>query len=287
MADIFISYSQKNRDDARLLAAFSRRRAIRSGGTRGWRAGEQFRNEIMEALNEARAVVVIRSEESAKSVWVQSEAGRAQADRKLVPVKSRLMSSADIPPPFENLHTPNLDDRDAVLSAVQLQLAKPPAPPVLWKQARYEALTWFGIVGSAVTIFTNASGLRELANWAKWLGVYWHWASFQIFSWIGSLFRINIPQEISGFLIFIVFIGAIFISSLLIPRNGESQNKRYAYCKLFALFPFATGLTLIISLQYNVYLDLSFFLSKISIIIPFTYIYKYKSIYRNIRYSSL
>lgn len=141
VADIFMSYSQKNRDDARLLAAFFEAQGYSVWWDTRLEAGEQFRNEIMEALNEARAVVVIWSEESAKSVWVQSEAGRAQADRKLVPVKSRRMSYADIPPPFENLHTPNLDDCDAVLSAVQLQLAKPPASPALFKMRN--GVVWY------------------------------------------------------------------------------------------------------------------------------------------------
>ena len=59
--------------------------------------------EIMTELGRARAVIVIWTDTSIKSDWVRSEAGRAQADRKLIPVKLEHLTYKDLPPPFDVL----------------------------------------------------------------------------------------------------------------------------------------------------------------------------------------
>ena len=57
----------------------------------------------MTELGRARAVIVIWTDTSIKSDWVRSEAGRAQADRKLIPVKLEHLTYKDLPPPFDVL----------------------------------------------------------------------------------------------------------------------------------------------------------------------------------------
>src|SRR5258708_32507479 len=92
-----------------------------------------------------------------KSDWVRSEAGRAQADRKLIPVKLPNLSYKDLPPPFDVLHTENIGQEDKIKAAVVAQLAKPAGEPsaigLVTKSVQYEVFTWFGIVGVALTLF--------------------------------------------------------------------------------------------------------------------------------------
>jgi len=101
MADIFISYSKEDRDQARLLAAFLEAEGYSVWWDASLLSGEDFRKLIMTELGRARAAIVIWTEKSIQSDWVQSEAGRAHADRKLIPIKSKALSYRDIPPPFE------------------------------------------------------------------------------------------------------------------------------------------------------------------------------------------
>jgi len=82
--------------------------------------GDDFRNEIMTELGRARGIV-IWTDASIKSDWVRSEGGRAQADRKLIPVKLAHLNYKDLPPPFDVLHTENLGEADKVRAAVVAQ----------------------------------------------------------------------------------------------------------------------------------------------------------------------
>jgi TIR domain len=171
--------------------------------------GDDFRNEIMTELGRARAVIVIWTDASVKSDWVRSEAGRAQADRKLIPVKLPHLLYKDLPPPFDVLHTENIGEDDKIRAAVVAQLAKPAVEPtamaLLTKGFKYEVLTWFGIVGGALTLFTNLGAVLKLADWARllvqhwkeWTHGFWLWA----FGWLG----IHVPSEWPPVLSFLLF----------------------------------------------------------------------------------
>ena len=89
VADVFISYSKKDYDEARMLAAFLEAEGYSVWWDTSLVSGESFRKVIMTELGRARAAIVIWTENSIESDWVQSEAGRAHADRKLIPVKSK------------------------------------------------------------------------------------------------------------------------------------------------------------------------------------------------------
>jgi len=171
--------------------------------------GDDFRNEIMTELGRARAVIVVWTDASIKSDWVRSEAGRAQADRKLIPVKLEHLTYKDLPPPFDVLHTENVGEEDKIRAAVVAQLAKPAVEPsalaLLTKGFKYEVLTWVGIVGGAVTLFGNLDAVLKLADWARllvrhwkeWTHAFWVWA----FDWLG----IHLPPEWTPLLSFLLF----------------------------------------------------------------------------------
>src|SRR5262245_33945097 len=99
-----------------------------------------------EATAAARAVISIWTENSVRSDWVRAEAGRAKADGKLIPVKTPDVTYADIPLPFGEMHTENLESSELIRAAVVAQLAKPAVEPSAWalltKGFKYELLTW-------------------------------------------------------------------------------------------------------------------------------------------------
>ena len=177
MADVFISYAKEDHSLASLLAA----RLEAEGYTVWWDThlitGDSFRKRIMTELGRARAVIVIWTRHSIESDWVQSEAGRAHAARTLVPVKDPALEYSDIPPPFDNMHTESVHAHDKVTAALTAQLERPESRNVdmgiLYKQARYQVLTWLGIAGGALTLFTNIGSFLKLSEWAHWVVSYW------------------------------------------------------------------------------------------------------------------
>src|SRR5262249_8722332 len=177
MADIFISYSKADRDKVLMLSAY-----LESEGWTVWwdtnlAVGDAYRDEIMTQLATARAVIVLWTQTSIKSDFVRAEAGRAKADGKLIPVNAGDVNYGDIPLPFGEMHTEDIGKRELIRAAVVSQLAKPTLQPsaVYWatKTLRYQVLTWMGIVGGSVTLFTNLRGILSLADWARWLVTHW------------------------------------------------------------------------------------------------------------------
>src|SRR5215831_13094775 len=209
MADVFISYAKTDRLLASKLVAM-----LEAEGWKVWwdtslAIGDDFRNEIMTQLRRARAVIVIWTDTSIKSDWVRSEAGRAQADRKLIPVKLEHLTYKDLPPPFDVLHTENIGEEDKIKAAVVAQLAKPVVEPTPWalltKGFKWELLTWWGIIGGAITLFVAISATLKLADWARvlvqgwkeWTHAFWVW----MFGWLG----IHLPPKLTPLLTFLLF----------------------------------------------------------------------------------
>ena len=119
MADVFISYSKTDRQHAEALA-----NDLKLHGYTVWwdttlYGGEDFHDVILQALDDAKAAIVIWSESSVKSHWVRGEAQHAQSQQKLIPTKFAKLRDTDIPLNFRALHTELLEDRDRILRAVE------------------------------------------------------------------------------------------------------------------------------------------------------------------------
>src|SRR5262249_15321894 len=193
MADIFISYSKADHALALKLSTFLEAEGWSVWWDKSLGAADLYRDEIMKQLAAARAVISIWTPNSIRSDWVRAEAGRAKADGKLIPVKTPDVAYADIPLPFGEMHTENLESSELIRAVVVAQLAKPALEPsataLLTKVFKYELLTWIGIVGGALTLFSNLSAVLKLADWARvlvqnwkeWTHAFWVW----VFGWLG------------------------------------------------------------------------------------------------------
>jgi hypothetical protein len=222
VADIFISYSKTDRDKVVLLAAY-----LESEGWTVWwdsslAIGDAYRDEIMKQLATARAVIVLWTPTSVKSDFVRAEAGRAKAEGKLIPVKDAV-SYGDIPLPFGEMHTEDLSKRELIRAAVVAQLAKPHVPPsALWlagRTLRYQVLTWVGVVGGAITIFTHLREVLALAEWAKWLVA--NWQSLTVAFWEFWLGWIGIRLSATAALGLSL---ATFTTAVAIGARGDARR---------------------------------------------------------------
>ena len=105
MSRVFLSYARDDVDAARQLAE-----DLGQCGHDVWwdshlHGGSRFAKEIDRALKDAEAVVVIWSEASLESAWVQDEAAEARDSERLVPVS---IGSAKPPLGFRQFHTIDL-----------------------------------------------------------------------------------------------------------------------------------------------------------------------------------
>ncbi len=109
MADVFISYSHDNREAARILAETITARGYDVWWDRELVAGDDYTDVIEEALDTAKAVIVIWSEKSRKSYWVRDEAAVGRDRNRLLPV---MIDDNQPPLGFRQIHTVNLKGWD-------------------------------------------------------------------------------------------------------------------------------------------------------------------------------
>ena len=105
MTDIVVSYARSTEPQARQVAD-----ALAALGYDVWRDNQLpvhrgYAEVIEERLATAKAVVVLWSADAAKSEWVQSEADRARAGRKLVQLS---LDGAALPTPFDRIQCADL-----------------------------------------------------------------------------------------------------------------------------------------------------------------------------------
>ena len=187
----------------------------------------------MQELGKAKAVIVIWTENSATSDWVQSEAGRAHADGKLLPVKAKGLSYKDIPPPFDNMHIESLDDREKLLASVVAVLAKPQNQAsgitLLSKQLQLEFLSWFGIVGAVITLTVNLQGLITLAKWVR--NFCKSWLVVIKYVWSTVLFFLPHVQADDAVLLTYTSFAAITLMTCL----KEDKNNQITFFQTFSI----------------------------------------------------
>lgn len=105
MADVFISYSRKDRKAAETIASRLEREGWSTWWDRSLSAGERWDEAIRRELSSARCVLVLWSRQSWPSKWVQAEA-HAGFERDAL-VAGRL-DAVRIEPPFNIVHTTDL-----------------------------------------------------------------------------------------------------------------------------------------------------------------------------------
>jgi len=234
MADVFVSYAKTDRALASKLVAMLEAEGWSIWWDTSLGAADLYRDEIMKQLVSARAVIAIWTPNSIRSDWVRAEAGTAKKDGKLIPVKTADVAYADIPLPFGEMHTENLEASQLIRAAVVAQLAKPVVEPTAWalltKGFRYELLTWIGIVGGALTLFTNLGAVLKLADWARLLVQHWkeweHAFWLSAFGWLG----IHLPPEWAPLLSFLLFWSLLAIGQTI---NFKSMIKSRQFIDVF------------------------------------------------------
>lgn len=101
MADVFVSYSRKNRDRVELVSG-----GLAGGGYSVWwderlAPSDDYAMLIESEIDEARCVVVAWSASARQSLWVRAEANEALDAGKLVQIS---LDQAKLPLPFTMLH---------------------------------------------------------------------------------------------------------------------------------------------------------------------------------------
>jgi formylglycine-generating enzyme required for sulfatase activity len=107
MADIFVSYKREDRGKVEMLVRLLEAQSFAVWWDPSIVPGERFAAVIRRALEEASCVVVMWSDLSVDSLWVQDEAGFARDRHKLVPIS---LDGIDPPLGFRQLQTVNLSD---------------------------------------------------------------------------------------------------------------------------------------------------------------------------------
>jgi TolB-like protein len=105
MADVFLSYSREDQATARQFADGLQRTGLSVWWDQALRSGEAYDRVTEQALEDARAVVVLWSRTSVDSRWVRTEATQADRSAKLVPV---MIEPCKRPIMFDLTHTADL-----------------------------------------------------------------------------------------------------------------------------------------------------------------------------------
>ena len=109
MAKVFLSYAREDVDIARQLAEWIGRAGHEVWWDRHIHGGTRFTSEIDRALKDAEAIVVIWSEASVDSAWVQDEASEGRDSGRLVPIR---LGRSRPPLGFRQFHCIPLGDWD-------------------------------------------------------------------------------------------------------------------------------------------------------------------------------
>ena len=141
MADVFISYSKAARALTEEVAAELEHRGITHWWDTELDSGDLFRHELRQQIAAAKAVIVIWSQPATTSKWVWAEASLADRTGKLVPLRAHDVLADDLPLPFSEAHTTELDDTPAWLDVVRRRIGGELAPAL----ARESDPRWTGM----------------------------------------------------------------------------------------------------------------------------------------------
>jgi hypothetical protein len=208
-SDIFISYSSDDRRQAEELALFLEESGYSAWWDRQLIGGDEFREKIGTALNEARAAIVIWTQSSIASRWVLDESDTAASAHKLIPVRSDNLTPQQIPFGFRGLHTVAWSDRKSLLLAIAALIGAAAVKPTMldiWRsrlrrQARIFAhiLTIRNLALAAVVLCALAYLSFDFADWRRIrdsmepLDYQHHLQSYPL-----SLFRSEATKKLAG-----------------------------------------------------------------------------------------
>jgi hypothetical protein len=143
MADIFISYAQRDREIAKQLANSLTVRGYQVWWDAELVGSDDFRDVIFDELTLAKAVIVIWSENSVRSKFVRDEAGRADKKNKLITTCVAGFDMESLPMGFGGCHCQPVDEIDQTLKALArlgvLPADQKPAVEQKLQQAEKEA----------------------------------------------------------------------------------------------------------------------------------------------------
>lgn len=128
MADVFISYSQKDRAVAQRLAESLKARGVDVWWDTDIVGGEQFREAIMRELQAAKVALVLWSTNSVGSRFVLDEADHAAASGKLISVLTEGFQPRYMPMGFGGFQAVPIEQEDRLVAALQkrgLSVAEP------------------------------------------------------------------------------------------------------------------------------------------------------------------
>ena len=82
-----------------------------------------------------------------------------------------------------------------------------------WRQRLSEPiLSWIGIIGGAITLFSNLEGVLKLADWARFIVVHWHEWTNAFWSWVFGWIGIEIPALVASYLTTLSFFVVLAMS---------------------------------------------------------------------------
>ncbi len=134
-ADVFLSYSSKDRDKVRPIVAALEDAKLSVWWDREIGAGAVFERKIEEALDTAKCVVVVWSHDSVQSDWVRAEAHEGLARGVLAPV---IIDDARPPLAFRQTHHLKITDGlPALVAEVRRHIAENEKTPDLSAHIHY------------------------------------------------------------------------------------------------------------------------------------------------------
>lgn len=190
MTHVFISYARKDWAVANALVQELEARGFATWWDREIVGGDRFHERIAEHLDTASAVIVIWSENSARSDWVVGEAGRATRTGNLIGTSFPDFPFSQIPKAFQEQHVESVADIDRIVHALTSKGIQPrraatsiaqPAPGDRIAQSiraiqeeRTQQITYFlpimvlvltMFLGIGVVVAANTIGIA----WVRWI----------------------------------------------------------------------------------------------------------------------
>lgn len=105
---------------------------------------------------------------------------------------------------------------------------------------------WGGVLGGAITLFSNAGAILELAYWVSWLTDQWIKYSTWLWRYVFSFFNIYVPALAASIMTFIAFMVLGMLSSSF--KSNRKPGRETAGSKSYWAFWLLSGSVLVLFL---------------------------------------